>query len=82
VSLVKKKKEAFVKVRRLGTNEASVEYKESRKKGKQGVSRAKRGHENSLASRIKENPKALYTYIKSKRVARERVGPLKDGGDP
>ena len=30
-----------------------------------------------MASRIKENPKAFYTYIKSKRVARERVGPLK-----
>ena len=33
-----------------------------------------------MASRIKENPKAFYTYIKSKRVARERVGPLKDRG--
>ena len=33
-----------------------------------------------MASRIKENPKAFYTYIKNKRVARERVGPLKDKG--
>jgi len=33
-----------------------------------------------LASRIKEKPKAFYTYIKRKRVARERVGPLKDRG--
>ena len=30
-----------------------------------------------MASRIKENPKA---FTKSKRVARERVGPLKDKG--
>ena len=33
-----------------------------------------------MASRIKENPKAFCTYIKSMRVARERVGPLKDKG--
>ena len=45
VSRVKEKKEAFVKARRLGTHEASVEYKESRKKLKQGIRRAKRGHE-------------------------------------
>ena len=55
-------------------------YKESRKKLKHGVRRAKRGHEKALASRIKENPKAFYSYIKSKRAARERVGPLKDRG--
>ena len=33
-----------------------------------------------MANRIKENPKAFYSYVKSKRVARERVGPLKDSG--
>lgn len=30
------------------------------------------------ASRINENPRACYTNISSKRVGRERVGPLKD----
>ena len=34
----------------------------------------------SLADRIKENPMAFYTYIRNTRVARERVGPLKDKG--
>ena len=48
---------------RLGTHEASVEYKESRNKLKQGIRRAKRGHEKVLASRIKENLKAFYVYI-------------------
>ena len=41
VSLVNEKTEAFVKARRLGTHKASVEYKESRKKLKQGVRRLK-----------------------------------------
>eukprot|EP00061_Rhincodon_typus_P005144 g24309.t1 len=40
----------------------------------------KKGHEKLLANRIKENPKTFYTYIKSKRVARERTGPVKDKG--
>ena len=75
MSLVKEKKEAFIKARRLGTHGASVEHKESRKKLKQGVRRAKRGHKKSLGSRIKVNPKAFYTYIKNK-----RVGPLEDRG--
>ena len=41
---------------------------------------AKSGHEKALASSIKENPKAFYTCIKSKRVARGSVRPLKDKG--
>ena len=63
MSPVKEKKEAFVKARKLGTDETSVEYKESEKKLKQGLRRAKRGHGKALASRIKENPEAfLYIY--------------------
>ena len=34
----------------------------------------------SLADRIKENPKAFYTYVRNKRVVRERIGPLGDKG--
>eukprot|EP00061_Rhincodon_typus_P008863 g31857.t1 len=34
----------------------------------------------TLASRVKENPKAFYRYIKNKRVTKEKVGPLKDKG--
>jgi len=62
VSLVKKKKETVFKFKRLGTHGASVEYKESRKKLKQGVRSAKRGHEKPLVSRKKEHPKD-FTHI-------------------
>eukprot|EP00061_Rhincodon_typus_P003639 g20576.t1 len=67
-------KEAFVKARRLGIHKARVEYKES----KRGIRRAKRGHEKQLSNRINENSKAFYTFIKSKRVDKERVVPFKD----
>ena len=31
-----------------------------------------------MADRIKENPKAFYSYVRNKRVVREKVGPLRD----
>eukprot|EP00061_Rhincodon_typus_P003200 g19519.t1 len=34
----------------------------------------------SLASRVKENPKAFYAYVRRKTVTNETVGPLKDEG--
>ena len=39
---------------------------------KQGIRRAKRSHKMTLADRIKENPKAFYSYIRNKRVVREK----------
>ena len=77
---VKKKKEAYINFRKLKTDKALEEYKENRKELKQGLRRAKRGHEMSLAGWIKEIPKAFYAYIRGKRVAKERLGPLKDSG--
>ena len=48
--------------RKPGTHEASVEYKESRKKLKQGVRRAKRGHKKSLAAGLRKIPR-LFIHI-------------------
>eukprot|EP00061_Rhincodon_typus_P000614 g12213.t1 len=42
--------------------------------------RARRGYEKTLAGRIKENPKVLYAYVKNKRMAIVRVGPIRDSG--
>ncbi|XP_059504833.1 chitin synthase chs-1-like [Stegostoma tigrinum] len=54
--------------------------KHIRKELKQGIRRAKRGLEKSVANTIKENPKAFYTYMKRKRGAGESFGPLNDKG--
>lgn len=40
-----------------------------------GIKMTKRGHNVSLANRIKENPKAFYTNIKNNRVSRKGVDP-------
>ncbi|XP_067869988.1 uncharacterized protein [Heterodontus francisci] len=76
--LVRTKKEAYVRSRQLGSSESLEEYRGCRTTLKKEIRRAKRGHEISLADNIKKNPKRFYKYIKSKRVARERVGPLTD----
>lgn len=62
------------------SDKALEEYKGGRKEVKQEIRSAKRGHEISLASRGKENPNAFYTYIRSKRIAKERIGSLKHKG--
>ena len=57
--LLKRKKEAYVRMRKQGSVRALEGYKLARKELKKGLRRARRGHEKSLAGRIKENPKAF-----------------------
>eukprot|EP00061_Rhincodon_typus_P008006 g30223.t1 len=64
----------------MGTDEALEVYEEDRKELKQGIRRSERCREKSLANRIKENITAFNTFMKSKMVDRERVGPLKNKG--
>eukprot|EP00061_Rhincodon_typus_P011608 g36759.t1 len=45
-----------------------------------GLRRARRRHEKTLVDRIKENPKAFYTYVGNKSMARVRVGPIRRSG--
>ena len=77
-SLVKRKKETYVKMRREGSVTALESYKLARKDLKKELRRARRGHEKSLAGRIKENPKAFYRYVRNKRMTRVRLGPIKE----
>ena len=42
---------------------------------------AKRNFERKLAKDIKKNPKAFYSYLKSKTSNRVSVGPLKDDNE-
>eukprot|EP00061_Rhincodon_typus_P001492 g14949.t1 len=65
--LVRRKKEAYLRLRKRGSDRAledrAIEgYKVARKELKNGLRRARRVYEKALAGRIKENPKAFYTY--------------------
>eukprot|EP00061_Rhincodon_typus_P001467 g14874.t1 len=78
--LVKRKKEAYLSLRKQGLDRALEVHKVARKELKNGLRRARREYEKTLASTIKENPKAFYAYVRSKRMARVRVGPVRDSG--
>ena len=54
------------------------DYEKCKKILKREIRRTKRGYDMDLAGKIKENSKRFYSYIKSKRVARERIDPLKN----
>jgi hypothetical protein len=47
---------------------------------KDSVRKAKKTFEKSLAKDVKKNPKAFYSYLKSKTSNKQSVGPLKDDG--
>eukprot|EP00061_Rhincodon_typus_P002928 g18832.t1 len=68
--LVKRKKEPYLRWRKQGSDRALEVYKVARKELKNGLRRARSGYEKTLASRIKENPKAFYTYVRNKAMAR------------
>ena len=76
--LVRRKREAYVGMRKQGSDGSIEGYKLARSELKKGLRRARRGHEKSLAGRIKENPKAFYSYVRNKRMTRVRLGPVKD----
>ncbi|XP_051897465.1 40S ribosomal protein S24 isoform X1 [Pristis pectinata] len=78
--LVRKKKVAYMRYKQQGSDRACEEYRVARKELKKGLRRARRGHEKALASRVKENPKAFFTYVKGRRMARVKVGPIKGKG--
>ena len=48
------------------------------KEAKDAVRKAKKKFEKNLAKDAKKNPKAFYTYLKSKTSNRQSVGPLQD----
>eukprot|EP00061_Rhincodon_typus_P001883 g16036.t1 len=74
--LVKRKKEAYLRLRKQESDRA---LEDSRKELENGL-RPRRGYEKALAGRIKENPKEFYTCVRNKRMARVRVGPIRDSG--
>ena len=59
--------------------QAYTNYKEVEKSVRKAVRNAKRNFERKLAANAKKDPKAFYTYLKTKTSNRENVGPLKDG---
>ena len=77
-NLIRWKKAAYMRFRKQGSNGSFEEYRVARKELKKGLRRARRGHEKALVSRVKENPKAFFNYVKNKRMTGVKVVPIRD----
>jgi aminoglycoside phosphotransferase family enzyme len=56
--------------------EVRLEYNRVRNHVKNMVNKLKKNYEKGLSQKAKENPKAIWNYIKSKSKAREGIGDL------
>ena len=55
-----------------------AKYKKLRNEIVNDIQKAKRKFEFNLADKIKSDSKAFYAYVRSKRISKDRIGPLKD----
>ncbi|XP_069768195.1 uncharacterized protein [Narcine bancroftii] len=77
-NLVKRKREVYKKYKEQGAESLKEDYKECRRNLKKEIRKAKKRHEEALADRVKINLKGFSRYIKSKRLVRDKIGPLVD----
>ena len=75
---IKKRNAAWKKFHEHTTYINEIRYKAARNKVKMDIIRAKKEYEFKLAMRIKDDPKSFYSYIRSKKEVKVRVGPLQD----
>ena len=79
-NLVRKKRDVYNRYRQHGVKELLEEYKECKRNLKKEIRKAKRRYEFGLANKVEVNPKGFYSYIKSKRIVRDKIGPLENQG--
>lgn len=75
---IKKRNRAWRTYKNHATHENLSKYKQLRNKTVANVKECKEKFEEKLAADIKNNPKAFYAYVNSKRITRTNIGPLKD----
>ena len=77
--IIRKKRRLWKVGTTTSDGQAYLNYKEVERTVRKAVRNAKRNFERKLAVNAKKDPKAFYTYLKTKSSNRENVGPLKDG---
>ena len=75
---INKKRRLWKDLRLYPSNMNQGKFNQAQKALKRKIRKAKLNFEKSLARRSKENPKAFYAYIGTKRVNRSGIGPLQD----
>jgi hypothetical protein len=75
---IKRRNKSWRKFNGWPINNARKQYNKSRNKVTSDIRKAKRRYEEKLATKIIENPKLFYSYVRSKSKTKVRVGPLLD----
>ena len=75
---INKRNYLWKKFRNYATYENESKYKTSRNQVTASIRKAKREFELKIAQQIQEDPKAFYSYVRSKSKTKVKVGPLKD----
>ena len=76
--LIRNKRGLWKKYKHDSTNANYCNFKAAEKALKKKIRKTKLGYERKIASNSKNNPKAFYAYIGSKRSNKSGVGPLQD----
>ena len=76
--LMKEKRKAWAKWKKTRSEVDKSTYKELEGKVKKVIRNRKKAVEKSVARNAKTNPKSFFSYINGCRVARTKVGPIKD----
>ena len=74
--LIKKRNKAWTRYESQPNYGRHGKYKKLRNKVTKEIRNRRKMFEESLARKIKEEPKAFYSYVRSKTKVKERVGPL------
>lgn len=79
--VIDRKRRAWTKLKNC-TNDFNVSsYKKSRNEATSSIRQAKHNYEYSICSKVKEEPKLFWSYVKSKCKTRDKVCDLmKDDG--
>lgn len=81
IRVIRKKRRLWKVYRETKDHAEYTAYKKVEKEVKDAVRKAKKKFERNLAKDARRNPKAFYSYLKSKTSNRQSVGPLKENNE-
>ena len=76
---IRKKKEAWKKMKQTNRAIDKEEYKKMVKEVKKKIKNKKNAYERRIMTCRKSNPKSFYAYINSAKKTRSKIGPFKNG---
>ena len=78
IRIIRKKRKLWDKYRQSKEHRDYLEFKAAEKKVKSEIRLAQKNFEEDLVSNLKQNPKAFYSYVRSKSKTKDTIGPLID----